>query len=121
MEIKMYTNMSSASCRKAIRWFSEECISFKEIKLNREGITTKQLKEILILTDNGLDDILKRNVNRVVLDELSLNEALEKIVEKPSMLKVPIIISRNKIQVGFKEEYIRAFIPRSHRRLQIAM
>lgn len=41
MEIKMYTNMSSASCRKAIRWFSEECISFKEIKLNREGITTK--------------------------------------------------------------------------------
>jgi Spx/MgsR family transcriptional regulator len=118
----MYTNMSSASCKKAIRWFSEECISFKEIKLNREGITTKkQLKEILILTDNGLDDILKRNVNRVVLDELSLNEALKKIVEKPSMLKVPIIISRNKIQVGFQEEYIRAFIPRSHRRLQIAM
>ena len=50
-----------------------------------------------------------------------IDQALEKIVEKPSMLKVPIIISRNKIQVGFQEEYIRAFIPRSHRRLQIAM
>lgn len=113
--------MSSASCRKAIKWFGEECISFKEIKLNREGITTKQLKEILILTDNGLDDILKRNVNRAVLDELSLNEALEKIVEKPRMLKVPIIISRNKMLVGFQEEHIRAFVPKSHRRLKIAI
>ena len=79
------------------------------------------MKEILFLTDNGLDDILKRNVNRDVLDELSLNEALEKIVEKPSMLKVPIIISGNKIQVGFQEEYIRVFIPRSYRRLQMAI
>jgi arsenate reductase-like glutaredoxin family protein len=37
MEIVMYTNMSSASCKKAIKWFGEECISFKEINLTEKG------------------------------------------------------------------------------------
>lgn len=121
MEIKMYTNMSSASCRKAINWFSEERIPFVEIKLNKSGITKEQLKHILSLTDNGLDDLLKRTVNRERLDDLSLNEALDRIVENPEMLKVPIIISGRKMLIGYQEEHIRAFIPKSYRKLLLAI
>lgn len=121
MEINVYTNISSTSCRKAIQWFNKEGIPFTEIKMNKTGVTKEQLKVILSLTDNGLDDVLKRTVNRRALDDLSLHAALERIVETPSMLKVPIIISGRKMQIGFQEEYIRVFIPKSHRKLQLVI
>lgn len=113
--------MSSTSCRKAIKWFHEESIPFQEIKINQTGITKMQLKEILSLTENGLDDVLKRTVNRDSLDDLSLNAALDKIIENPKMLKVPIIVSGRKMQIGFQEEYIRAFVPKSYRKLLLVI
>lgn len=121
METRVYTNISSDSCRKAIKWFYEERIPFREIKINKRGITKEELKTILCLTENGLDDVLKRTVNRSSLEDLSLNAALDKIIENPQMLRVPIIVNERKMQIGFHEEFIRVFVPKSYRKLLLVI
>lgn len=115
MDITIYTNNSSTSSRKAVKWFSEHMIPYFEIKINHVGITREQLKEILILTDNGLDDVLKRTIKHSDLNEKNLNSVLDMIVENPNMLRVPIIISGSKMYIGYQEEHIKRFVPNSHR------
>lgn len=97
--IRVYTNISSTSCRKTIDWFNDNHIPFEQIKINHKGISKDQLKEILRLTSNGLDDVLKRSVKKEAFNNLSLNAALDKIVANPKLMRVPIIICGKKCRL----------------------
>ena len=49
-----------------------------------------------------------------------MNELIDLIEKNPSLLRRPIILDDRRMQVGYNEDEIRRFLPRSVRRLEIA-
>ncbi|WP_445449084.1 Spx/MgsR family RNA polymerase-binding regulatory protein [Enterococcus lactis] len=119
--IVIYTTTSCASSRRVINWFQKENIPYIERKINKcHPITKIELKELLSLTESGFDDILCFRSKyykeiRGEFEEYSLEEALNTIIENPSLLKKPIITDGKKIEIGFSKESLRCFIPKNKR------
>ena len=82
-----------------------------------------EILAILTKTENGIESIVSSK-NRYAkaldcnLDELSLSEVIDLIQENPRILKSPILIDEKRLQVGYKEDDIRAFLPRSIRNVE---
>ena len=120
--IKLFTQAGCNSSRKARQWFRNHNIAFEEKNFSRTAPTISELKQILCLTENGLDDIIstRSQLYPVIADKLpdmTFNETLQLLCEHPQLLRRPIIVGRNKLQVGFNDDDIRQFIPRHIRRL----
>ena len=56
----------------------------------------------------------------VDIEDLSVNEVIDIIMETPRILKSPLLVDDNRLQVGYKEDDIRAFLPRSVRNVENA-
>ena len=115
--IKIYTISSCTSCKKAKTWLNKHQLPYKE-QLTKEEILT-----ILSKTENGVESIVSKK-NRYAkalncdIDELSVSEVIDLIQENPRILKSPILIDDKRLQVGYKEDDIRAFLPRSIRNVE---
>ncbi|PEL98569.1 transcriptional regulator SpxA [Bacillus wiedmannii] len=116
----LYTTASCSSCRKAKAWFEEHQIDYTEKNIVSNSLTVDELKSILRLTEDGATEIISTrsktfqelNIN---IEALSLNEFYKLIIEYPQMLRRPIMLDEKRLQVGFNEEEIRKFLPRSVR------
>lgn len=119
--IKMYARKLCTSSNKARNWFEKQKIDTEIANIN--GITRKDLIQILGNTDEGFDTILRspkklpeRTVEKIdYLKELSFNKGILFLQQNPSLLKTPIIFEENKIVVGFNENQIRVFLSNSYR------
>lgn len=116
--IKLYVSPSCSSCRKVKKWFEENHIPFQEINIFNAVLNKNELKEMLIKSENGTDDIISPRSKiikeqHINFDDMTMNELLEFIQNNPSILKRPIMVDDRKIQVGYNEEEIRTFIPRA--------
>ena len=118
--VMLYTTPSCGSCRKAKAWLEEHHIDYIERNIISRSITVDELKSILRLTEDGVTEIISTksktfqelNIN---IDELSLNELYNLIIKHPQMLRRPIILDEKRLQVGYNEEEIRKFLPRTIR------
>ncbi len=118
--VVLYTTASCGSCRKAKAWLEENQIDYTEKNIVSNSMTVDELKSILRLTEEGATEIISTrsktfqdlNIN---IDELSLNEFYQLIVEHPLMLRRPIMLDEKRLQIGFNDEEIRKFLPRSVR------
>ncbi|HDR7567995.1 transcriptional regulator Spx [Bacillus wiedmannii] len=116
----LYTTVSCSSCRKAKAWLEEHQIDYTEKNIVSNSLTVDELKSILRLTEDGATEIISTrsktfqelNIN---IEALSLNEFYKLIIEYPQMLRRPIMLDEKRLQVGFNEEEIRKFLPRSVR------
>ncbi|MCU5683552.1 transcriptional regulator SpxA [Bacillus wiedmannii] len=116
----LYTTASCSSCRKAKAWLEEHQINYTEKNIVSNSLTVDELKSILRLTEDGATEIISTrsktfqelNIN---IEALSLNEFYKLIIEYPQMLRRPIMLDEKRLQVGFNEEEIRKFLPRSVR------
>ncbi|HDR7783500.1 MULTISPECIES: transcriptional regulator SpxA [Bacillus cereus group] len=116
----LYTTASCSSCRKAKAWLEEHQIDYIEKNIVSNSLTVDELKSILRLTEDGATEIISTrsktfqelNIN---IEALSLNEFYKLIIEYPQMLRRPIMLDEKRLQVGFNEEEIRKFLPRSVR------
>lgn len=120
MDITLYGS-SSASTRKSKRWFYAHDIPFEYRDIIRKPLTEDEVKAILQLTEEGTKDILSTRSNiykelDLDFDSLPLHQFCELIYEFPRLLRQPIIVGDNKLQVGFDEYNIRQFIPRDERK-----
>ena len=121
--IKIYTISSCTSCKKAKTWLNNHQLPYKEQNLGKEGISREELLDILTKTENGVESIVSSK-NRYAkalncdIDELSVSEVIDLIQENPRILKSPILIDDKRLQVGYKEDDIRAFLPRSIRNVE---
>ena len=113
--ISLYTTPSCTSCRKARAWLTENELPFKERNIFSDPLNSDELMEILSLTKNGTEDII--STRSKVYEELKLEELLSLIEKYPNLLKRPIILDENKLQVGYNEEDIRKFVPRNLRKI----
>lgn len=123
--IKLYISPSCTSCRKAKSWLEEQELEFEEKNIYHEPLTKDEIKEILMLTDEGTDEIISyrsqayKNLD-VNINKLSMSELLDLFIEEPSLIRRPIIMDDRRLQIGYNEEEIRMFLPREVRRVELA-
>ncbi|MGU7890474.1 transcriptional regulator Spx [Streptococcus suis] len=123
--IKIYTVSSCTSCKKAKNWLNTHQLSYNEHNLAKEAITKEEILNILTKTENGIASIVSSK-NRYAksldfdIEELSVNEVIDLITSNPRILKSPILIDEKRLQVGYKEDDIRAFLPRAVRNVENA-
>ncbi|HEL1546980.1 TPA: transcriptional regulator Spx [Streptococcus suis] len=123
--IKIYTVSSCTSCKKAKNWLNAHQLSYSEHNLAKEAITKEEILNILTKTENGIASIVSSK-NRYAksldfdIEELSVNEVIDLITSNPRILKSPILIDEKRLQVGYKEDDIRAFLPRAVRNVENA-
>ena len=122
MMIQIYTTPSCSSCRKAKKWFDDHRIEYREKNIFNIKLTRDDILFMLKNTESGFDDIistrskifLEKNLD---IEEMSMRELTDFIIENPSVLRRPIIIEDHKMQVGYNEDEIRTFIPRRLREI----
>lgn len=123
--IKLYVSPSCTSCRKAKTWLEEHGLEYEEQNIFHDPLTKEEIKEILMLTDEGTEEIISyrsqayKNLD-VNFDTLSMTELLDLFIEEPSLIRRPIIMDDRRLQVGYNEEEIRMFLPKRVRQLELA-
>lgn len=120
--IKIYTTPSCSSCRKVKKWFKDQEIPYVEKNIFATSLSENELKEILIKSENGTEDIISPRSkivkeSGVDIEGMTISELIDFIRNNPSVLKRPIMVDDNKIQVGYNPEDITVFIPPAKRNL----
>lgn len=118
--INLLVTPSSTSSRKAKHWLLEHHVSFQERDMSRRALNASEIKLLLSLTENGCWDLVSTRCKvfkklNVDIESLTLSQFIQLLTKHSEMIKRPIIFDRNTLQVGFNEDEIRSFLPRSVR------
>lgn len=118
--VTLYTTPSCGSCRKAKAWLEEHQIDFIERNILSHPLTIDEIKSILRMTEEGTSEIISTNSKvyqelKVDIETLPLNQLYKLIIEHPKMVRRPIIMDEKRLQVGYNEDEIRSFLPRTIR------
>ena len=122
--INLYLSPSCTSCRKARSWLDSYGVAYEEHNILTQPMTSDDLKAILSKTENGTEDIISTRSKvfqklNIDVDDLTINQLIVLISEHPSLLRRPIIMDDKRMQIGFNEYEIRAFLPRSYRQAEL--
>ena len=122
--INLYLSPSCTSCRKARSWLDSYGVAYEEHNILTQPMTSDDLKAILTKTENGTEDIISTRSKvfqklNIDVDDLTINQLIVLISEHPSLLRRPIIMDDKRMQIGFNEDEIRAFLPRSYRQAEV--
>lgn len=122
--LTLYTSSGNTSSTRAKQWLEHYKINFKEVKIDREGITRAELIKIFSLIEEGVDSVLVRKgrlANNILtnLDTLTMNQLLLFIENNPRLLRLPIILTDRYILSGFNAEDIRTCLSREFRNERI--
>ena len=122
--VTLFLSPSCTSCRKARAWLSNHEVPFEEHNIMTSPLSTPELQHILSLTENGTDDIISTRSKifqklNLDVESLSISELLRLIEENPSLLRRPTILEGKRMQIGFNEDEIRAFLPRGYRKQEL--
>lgn len=118
--IQIYTTPSCASCRKAKKWFDQYKIPYSEKNIFSIKLSKDDIFRMLANSENGFEDIISTRSKvfkekKLDPDSMSTGALVEFIIENPSVLKRPIIINENELQVGYNNEDITIFLPKELR------
>ncbi len=120
--IKIYLSPSCSSCRKVKAWFLQQHIPFQEVNILKQELTEDDLKEMLEKSLDGTDEIISTRSKifreqNIDVDSMSLKELLSFIQQNPTILKRPIIVDEDKIQVGYNSDEIEIFEREKEKRI----
>ena len=119
--IVLYSSPGCASCRKVRQWLKEKDLKFIEKNIFTSMLSEKEIKYLLMRTDNGAEDIISKRSKvmqetSVNLEELSISELITFIQRHPSVLKRPIVMNEKSFLIGYDDEEIEAFLPKELRK-----
>ncbi|MBM7641839.1 Spx/MgsR family RNA polymerase-binding regulatory protein [Streptococcus loxodontisalivarius] len=122
--ITLFLSPSCTSCRKARAWLTKHEVDYQEHNIITSPLTPQELMSILSFTENGTEDIISTRSKvfqklNIDVDELSISELINLIASNPSLLRRPIIMDKKRMQIGFNEDEIRAFLPRDYRKHEL--
>lgn len=114
--IYLYISPSCQSCRKTIKWFDERKIPYKLFNIISQKLSEEDIFRMLKNTENGFDDIISTRSkpfqdNNLDMDSMKTSELVKFIIDNPTVLKRPIIVSNDIVEIGYNVDDIRAFIP----------
>ena len=106
MEVQIFGVKKSADTRKALRFFSERRIKTHFVDLDERAASLGELRRFV--QKFGLDKLIDRDSRRFA--ELGLAHArmsddrwLEKLLDEPLLLRVPLVRNGNALTVGSAE------------------
>lgn len=119
--IRIITANNSGSSRRALRWLQAENIAYTELNMTKETLSIAELKAILRVSENGIDDILATHSKlypalKTRYQDMSLNAVLREVQKHPTLLRSPLIYDDRRLVVGFNQERARMLIPRAQRK-----
>lgn len=122
--ITLFLSPSCTSCRKARAWLTKHDVDFQEHNIITSPLSREELLAILSFTENGTEDIISTRSKvfqklDIDIDELSIMDLIDLIAKNPSLLRRPIIMDSKRMQLGFNEDEIRAFLPRDYRKQEL--
>ena len=122
--VTLYSSPSCTSCRKAKQWLVDHNLPFIERNLNKEPLRAEDVKAMLRLTEDGAEELISTRSKifselTIDLDDMSINKLIDLIVMYPSLLKRPIILDDQRMQIGYNDDEIRRFLPREVRQREL--
>ena len=122
--VTLFLSPSCTSCRKARAWLTNHEVAFDEHNIITSPLTHDELMKILSHTENGTEDIISTRSKvfqklNIDVDNLTIEELIQLISEYPNLLRRPIIMDNKRMQIGFNEDEIRAFLPRDYRKQEL--
>ena len=107
MEVQVFGVKKSADTRKALRFFAERRVKTHFVDLNERAASPGELKRFV--QKFGLDRLIDRASKRY--EELGLRHArlsderwLEKLVDEPLLLQMPLVRNGQALTIGLAEE-----------------
>jgi regulatory protein spx len=122
--ITLFLSPSCTSCRKARAWLANHEVNYQEHNIITSPLSRDELLSILSFTENGTEDIISTRSKvfqklDIDVEELSVLNLIQLIADNPSLLRRPIIMDKKRMQIGFNEDEIRAFLPRDYRKQEL--
>ncbi|ERL66157.1 SpxA [Schleiferilactobacillus shenzhenensis LY-73] len=89
-----------------------------------DPLNKAEILNILRMTEDGTEEIISTRSKvfaelGINLDDLTIDELLDLVQQHPGLLRRPIILDDKRLQVGYNEDEIRRFLPRSVRALEL--
>ena len=105
-----------------VAFVKEHNLEFEEINLVKDQLSDVEILHLLSLTENGTEEIISKRGKayqklNVDLYDLSMNCLIKVIEKNRSLLRRPLIVDNKRLQVGYNEDDIRKFLPRSVRKI----
>ncbi|MFQ6324447.1 ArsC/Spx/MgsR family protein [Lactococcus garvieae] len=120
--IKMYYRGGCGSSKRALLWFQKYHLNTEKTLIT--CITKQELIQLLKFSEKGIKDILKRSgrigfknnekIGKIM--DMSFNDALDYILLHTEVLQTPIIMEGDNYLIGYNDDEIRIFLPKSYRR-----
>ncbi|MCL2113416.1 Spx/MgsR family RNA polymerase-binding regulatory protein [Lactococcus protaetiae] len=123
--IKLFYFPGCSSSQKAKQWLIKNELNFEEVNLIEDELEKSDILRILSLTELGAEEILSKRSHiykalDLDFDTLSLSELVKLISKNRGLLRRPLLVDEYRLQVGYNEDDIRQFLPRSVRKIEIA-
>ncbi|MDR0298572.1 MAG: transcriptional regulator Spx [Streptococcaceae bacterium] len=123
--IEIFTGPGCTSCKKAKSWLARHNIEFMERNIVSEPLSPDEIKQVLMRCDDGVEGLISSRSRTMKMlgvnfEELPFSHAVKIIADNPQILRRPIIMDEKRLHVGYNEEEIRTFLPRTVRVLESA-
>lgn len=123
MTAKLYFIGTGSSLKKVRTYLQNNNMSYASQNLKDTPLEWEQLLEILMYTENGIEDILAyKSVEYAELiaqgidfDDLTLTQFHELVVNQPKLLRSPITVIKNNTFVGYTSEDMTVLQSREER------
>lgn len=107
MNIQIFGSKKSNDSKKAERWFKERRIKYQMIDMKEKGMSRGELTSVMQAV-GGLDVLLDPNTKDkdtlALLNYLTGDAKLEKVLENPQLLRTPVVRNGKKATVGYTPE-----------------
>jgi arsenate reductase-like glutaredoxin family protein len=112
MEVQIFGTKKSADTRKALRFFAERRVKTHFVDLQERPASLGELKRFV--QKFGIERLLDRESKQ--FEELGLRHArlsderwLERLVEEPHLLRMPLVRNGNALTIGLAESDWKAW------------
>lgn len=111
--ILVFTMSNNSSCRKTISFFKENNIEFEERKMKDSPFSFEEFLTILSKTRNGVEDIVVQKSEEwkeLDIEKINLRDLYHIIIQKPKLLKRPILFTGKKVYTGYRESMLQKLV-----------
>lgn len=113
MQVQIFGTKKSADTRKALRFFSERRVKTRFVDFKVRGPSPGELRRFA--QKFGVQELINKDAKRfadlgLARAALSDDRWLEKLVEEPLLLRLPLVRFENHLSVGHAEQEWRGWL-----------
>lgn len=124
MTAKLYYTFVNKSYRQMRQNLSDKGIDYVKQQIDSDPLTWEQLLEILMYTDNGIEDILSPKsldyteliAQGVDFDNLTLTQFHELTKTHPKIIRTPILVVKGNTFIGYAADEMTVLNSREERK-----